>query len=106
MRALRLGAYLLVVVIGGVGLLRQEVIYRDGQARDCVAAWEDRGHIRDMAEKGYRRNAETLIAIATNADPDLIASYRDLVERDVDEIRVTLPNPACDLDAALNRVGD
>ena len=105
MRFLRIGAYLLVVVIGGVGLARQEVIYRDDQARDCVAAWAGREDTRDMAEKTYRRNAETLTGLATNADPARIAHYHEQVERDVDEIRATLPNPSCDLDAARNRVG-
>lgn len=72
------------------------------EAVRCVAAWEGRENSRDMAEKTYRRNAETLAGFAR--DPTLIAAYQEQVEQDVAEIRATLPDPDCDLAAARDRL--
>jgi len=70
------------------------------EAQRCVTAWSVREDVRDGDEQTYRSNAETLISLATTTSPERIAQYRELVERDVKEIRAQLPNPDCDLDAA------
>jgi len=72
------------------------------EAQRCVTAWTAREDVRDGDEQTYRRNAETLISLATTTSPERIAQYRELVEADVKEIRAQLPNPDCDL-AAANR---
>lgn len=116
-----LGALALLVGLGAVGfsqvrmqqIVDQQQVIIDRQDRDaeldearrCVAAWEGRGELRDMAEVGYRRNADTLVALsAASANPERVAAYLQQVERDVDEIRSTLPDPDCDLRAAQARV--
>lgn len=76
------------------------------QAADCIEAWRDQEATRDMGERVYRRNAETLIAVAAAEDPNRpeVLAYRRMVERDVAEIRAELPDPECDLSAARERV--
>lgn len=69
---------------------------REEDALACVRAYAGREDSRDMAEKTYRRNAETLISFF---QPDLAIEqrYRSQVENDVAEIRAELPDPDCDL---------
>ncbi len=69
-------------------------------ATQCVASWERIEQIRLADEKAYRRNAETLIGLASNPNPDIVAQYLQQVESDVVEIRATNPDPECDLGAA------
>ena len=114
----RPGLLAAVVILGGLMSLgfsqvrMQQIIDRQDHdaeialARSCVASYASRQDARDMAEVGYRRNAETLVALATSADPARIAAYQEQVERDVDEIRATLPNPDCDLEDAKNLLGE
>ncbi len=115
-----LGALAILIGLGAVGLSQvrmqqvvdqqQEIIDRQDrdaeldEARRCVAAWEGREDSRNMSEKTYRRNAETLVALSTSASPDRIAAYEQQVERDVAEIRAELPNPDCDLRLARERI--
>lgn len=72
-----------------------------GDARFCVTAWEGREDNRDMAEKVYRTNAETLITLSQSRpdppDAELIERYRRQVDQDVQDIRAELPNPDCDV---------
>jgi hypothetical protein len=75
-----------------------EDVVEDADA--CIRAYAGREDSRDMAEKTYRRNAETLTGFATSADPERIQAYAAQVERDVAEIRAELPDPDCDLDDA------
>ncbi len=89
-------------------LIRSE--QRDDEEEDalaCVRGYAGREDIRNMAEKTYRRNAETLIAFV---EPDAATeeAYRHQVDADVVEIRAELPDPDCDLEAAravLDRAG-
>ena len=76
------------------------------EAIRCVRSYSAREDIRDMAEKVYRRNADTLLSFGTDPnDPDALR-YRELVETDVDEIRATLEDPECDLGEAQRQVLD
>lgn len=100
----RLGAYLLVVAMFAFSLWRIEQVYQHDKAQACVAAWERVEGIRDMGEATYRRNARTLIALSTNADPDKVAAYKAQVERDVLEIRAKVADPICDLTTAKRRL--
>lgn len=81
----------------------QAAILDDAEA--CVTAWDVSEAIRDAIEGGYRRNAETLLGLAagTATTPEEIAVrelYAQAVERDVQFIRSTIPDPTCDLEAA------
>jgi len=102
--ALRLAAYLLVIGMFVFALWQIEQLRLHDRAQTCVNGWEGREQTRDMNEKTYRRNAETLLSFASGSDPARLAAYRAQVERDVVEIRATLPNPSCDLDAAKRRL--
>lgn len=74
------------------------------KATSCVAAWERVDGIRDGDERVYRRNAQTLIGLSANADPERVAAYKAQVERDVAEIRAEQADPACDPAAAKRRL--
>jgi hypothetical protein len=82
---------------------QQQADRRHEEAILCVRSWAAREDIRDMAEKVYRRNAETLLSLATEETPNVIR-YRELIEGDVLEIRATLADPECDLEAAEQRL--
>jgi hypothetical protein len=76
----------------------------DRAAELCVASWAAREDTRDMAEAAYRRNAQTLIGLASGDNPEVVEEYKRQVETDVVEIRAVLPDPTCDLQAAQARV--
>jgi len=69
-------------------------------ATQCVAAHERTDQIRDGDERTYRRLADTLIELASDADPAIVDRYRVLIERDVAEVRAANKRPDCDLRAA------
>lgn len=113
-----MAAYVLIVVVMAFGLWRVETTANRAEetadrldaetelndAQRCVNAWEGREDTRDMAEAGYRRNAETLLSFA--GDSPRAQEYREQVERDVVEIRAALPDPECSLEAAERRLED
>lgn len=69
------------------------------EAIRCVDAWSIAEASRNSDEAVYRRVAASLIE-ASNPPPGLLAEYRQLIERDVAEIRAVTDDPACDIDAA------
>jgi hypothetical protein len=110
------GIFVSILLLGGATVygfykIERVVAARDhdlavADAKRCVAAWDGREDARDMAEKGYRRNAETLVALSQSATPERIAAYKAQVELDVAEIRATLPDPSCSLTDAREQIAD
>lgn len=87
-------------------LVRTETTEDDiEEAIRCVDAWDIADKSRDSNEAVYRRITETLIE-TSNVPPGQVAEYRQLIERDVAEIRGLIDNPTCDIDAARLILGD
>jgi len=110
--ALRLAAYMLVVVMGTVGLWQvehnQNAIARETRTRNdeqCVTGWTTREDIRDAVEQATTAGAEALIAIAGDAPPERVDAYRAAVAQQAQAARDEIPNPDCDLLAAKRRLG-
>lgn len=97
-------AYLAVVAVGGIGLVRLEStvnrldeVVRHNAARDCVEDWDDWENVRGAIVVG----AEALIASAQNATPEVIAVYRANLEQLISD---AYPDPDCDLVAAMHEL--
>lgn len=75
-------------------------------ATQCVASHERIEQIRDGDEKAYRGGAEAIIAVATEADPEDVRRYREVIEGTVLDIRSANPDPDCDLEQAKKTLAE
>jgi hypothetical protein len=81
-------------------------------ARGCVQAWRDAEDTRDAVERGTRGgvrvSTEGIVAVADDADPAVVADYREVInqltEAEVAAARAEVLDPDCDLAAARSRL--
>jgi len=103
-RALPYLAYAFVVGMSAFGHWRIAVAAQHDEAARCVTAWETRQDIRSAIAGAASVPVESLIAVVPNADPARVQAYRDEATRRIRDATGQLADPACDLEAARDRL--
>jgi len=68
------------------------------EAQQCVNAWESRVQISEA----ITIPGEAIIEVATDADPERVAAFREAIDR---RVREAYPSPDCDVDEARRVLG-
>jgi len=68
------------------------------EAQHCVNAWESRAQIREA----ITIPGEAIIEVATDADPEQVAAFREAIDR---RVREAYPSPDCDVADARQVLG-
>jgi hypothetical protein len=96
----------------------KEAIFQDAQV--CIRSWDTREDIRDAIEigtrgganVGARAGAEAIISVATDAEPEVIAQFREAIDQQIvaqlaltiEQARAEIPDPECNLARARQTV--
>jgi hypothetical protein len=73
-------------------------------AERCVTSWERVVSLRESIAEAAKVPAEALIAVASDADPANVATFRAGIDAGIKAAVEKYPDPECDLDAAHRRL--
>lgn len=99
-----MAAYLVMVALFVFSIWRVEQVRLDDRARGCVAAWERTEGTRNAIDRAATVPTEALIAVVADADPAQVDAFRAETKAGIDAAVAEVVDPACDLDAAMERL--